>query len=50
MGSRGRQAVRQRYHWGIDEQRLIETIEAAARGETARVAGVGIEERGAISR
>jgi glycosyltransferase involved in cell wall biosynthesis len=32
-GRRGRDAVRQRLHWGVDAQRMLDTVEAAARRE-----------------
>jgi len=33
MGRRGREAVQQRLHWGVDAQRLLDAVEAAARRE-----------------
>jgi glycosyltransferase involved in cell wall biosynthesis len=34
MGRRGHEAVQQRFHWGIDAQRLLHVVEAAARRGT----------------
>ena len=33
MGRRGHEAVHQRFHWGVDEQRLLDAVEAAVRRE-----------------
>jgi glycosyltransferase involved in cell wall biosynthesis len=36
MGRRGQEAVRERFHWGIDEQRLIGAIKAVVGRETVK--------------
>jgi glycosyltransferase involved in cell wall biosynthesis len=40
MGRRGREAVRQRLHWGVDSQRLLDTVEAAVRREASRASAL----------
>jgi glycosyltransferase involved in cell wall biosynthesis len=40
MGRRGREAVQQRFHWGVDAERLLDTVEAAVRREAPEPAAL----------